>query len=311
MKEEQNIYGTETVVLKRMKNKLFYFIKNGFKNIISHKMMSIASVCIMAASLALLGVLIAAGININSFMNKLGDSCEINVYLKSDADGRSISDIEGDLKGISGVSEVKFYSREERLKKVTEEVYGKEGYVFEDGQNPLRDSYLLIISDLSKSMEVSNEAQNIKGVEEVIQNKDIIGGIDMLTKAMKNVGIWIMIIFMLLSLFILSNTIKIGMASCAEEIGIMKIVGATDGFIRGPFIVQGVILGIVGALIASIAILLGYGVVISKVSGLITSDIISFASVKAVAAVIVPVFLGSGAVIGVVASYTAAGRYFK
>ena len=110
---------------------LFYFLKNGMKNIISHKLMALASVCIMAASLMLLGLFVAGGLNVSSIMDKIGDSYEINVYLTNDASGRSISDIEDELNDISGVSKVKFYSREDRLEKVTEEVYGEEGYIFD------------------------------------------------------------------------------------------------------------------------------------------------------------------------------------
>ena len=294
-----------------MQKNFLYFLKQGCKNIISHKMMSFASVCIMTASLMLLGLFMAVGININTFMDKLGDSCEINVYIKSDAAGRSISDIEEDLKNIKGVSNVKFYSREDRLNKVTEEVYGKDGYAFSDENNPLRDSYILIISDLSQSERISAEAAEIVGVEEVIQNQDIIGGVEMMTKAVKNIGMWIMLIFYLLAIFIISNTIKLGMASHGEEIRIMKIVGATDGFIRAPFVIQGMLLGILGAIPASIAVSTGYGIVVHKVSAAVTSDIISFLSLADVAKIAVPTFFVVGILVGIIGSYTAAGRYFK
>ncbi len=294
-----------------MLTNLKYFIKQGGKNIVSHKMMSFASVCIMAASFMLLGLFTAVGLNVNAFMDKLGDSCEINVYIKADAAGRSISDIEGDLKNIDGVSEVRFYSREDRLNKVTEEVYGKDGYAFSNDSNPLRDSYILIISDLSESEKISKDASEIAGVEEVIQNQDIISGIDVMTKAIKSIGIWIMLIFLLLAVFITSNTIKLGMVSHGEEIKIMKIVGATDEFIRAPFVIQGMLLGILGAIPASIAVSACYGVVINKVSAMVPSNIISFVSLGDTAMIIIPMFFAVGIVVGVIGSYTAAGRYFK
>lgn len=294
-----------------MLTNLKYFIKQGSKNIVSHKMMSFASVCIMAASFMLLGLFVAVGLNVNSFMDKLGDSCEINVYIKADAAGRSISEIEGDLKNIDGVSEVRFYSREDRLNKVTEEVYGKDGYAFSSDTNPLRDSYILVASDLSNSEKISADASEIAGVEEVIQNQDIISGIDVMTKAIKNIGVWIMLILLLLAVFITSNTIKLGMASHGEEIKIMKIVGATDGFIRAPFVIQGTLLGILGAIPASIAVSVCYGVIINKVSATVPSTIISFVSLGNTAMVVIPMFFAVGIVVGIIGSYTAAGRYFK
>lgn len=288
-----------------------YFFKHGIKNITSHKLMGLASVCIMAASLMLLGLFAVAGLNINSFMDKLGDSCEINVYIKADAGGRSIADIEGELGQISGVSKVKFYSREDRLDKVTNEVYGEGGYAFYNQNNPLRDSYILTISDLSQSNRISEQAKNVGGVDEVIQNQDIIGGIDTITRAIKNIGLWIMLIFLILSIFIISNTIKLGIASQGEEIGIMKIVGATNGFIRGPFLMQGFLLGIFGAIPASGLLVLGYSVVVRKVSNFIPPDIMTFVSVSDAAVILIPMFFGIGILVGIIGSYTATGKYLK
>ncbi len=290
---------------------LFYFLKNGMKNITSHKLMALASVCIMAASLMLLGLFVAGGLNVNSIMDKIGDSYEINVYLKNDASGRSISEIEDELNDISGVSKVKFYSREDRLEKVTEEVYGEDGYVFTSENNPLRDSYILTVADLSVSERVSAVAAEIEGVEEVIQNQDIVGGIDTITRSVKTVGIWILLIFLILSIFIISNTIKLGISSQGAEIGIMKVVGATNGFIRGPFVMQGLLLGIFGATPASAFLLLGYNAVANKITTVVSPDLMTLISVYDIGKIIVPLFFGIGILVGIIGSYTAAGKYFK
>ncbi len=290
---------------------ILYFLKNGMKNIIGHKLMALASVCIMAASLMLLGLFTATGLNVNSLMGKIGDSYEINVYLKSDASGRSISDIEGELSDIRGVSDVRFYSREDRLEKVTEEVYGEEEYVFSSENNPLRDSYIITVSDLSQSDRITAIAQEVEGVEEVIQNQDIIGGIDTITKSVKNIGLWIMLVFLLLSVFIISNTIKLGVASQGAEIGIMKIVGATNGFIRGPFVMQGLLLGVFGATPASIILVLGYSAVFNKISAVVSPEIMTLVGVYDVAKLVIPLFFGLSIIVGIIGSYTAASKYFK
>lgn len=294
-----------------MSSGFMYFFRQGFKNITSHKMMSLASVCIMAASLMLLGLFMTVGLNISSFMNDLGDSCELNVYIKADADGRSISELEEDFKNISGVSDVRFYSREDRLSKVSEEVYGEDGYVFSDDINPLRDSYILTVSDLSQSDRICGEASEVDGVEEVVRNSDVISGVETMTRAVRSVGVWIMLIFALLAVFIISNTIKLGMVSRGDEIKIMKIVGATDGFIRAPFVIQGALLGILGAFPASVVVCGGYGAVAHKISLIVSSDIIGVMALSEIARVVVPSFFVIGILVGMLGSYTAVGRYFK
>lgn len=294
-----------------MFERTIYFIKQGIKNIIGHKVMSIASICIVTASLSLLGILVSAGLNISEFMSSIGDSREINVYISNDAGGRSIEEIESELSSIDGVKEVRFFSREDRLSKVTEEVYGDDGYVFEEGENPLRDSYILTVSDLTVSDSVEVKAEAVEGVEETIRNSDIIGGIDMLTKGVRTIGIWIILILFLIAVFIISNTIKLGMTSYGSEIHIMKIVGATNRFIVTPFVIEAFLLGFIGAAVASLITVSGYAFLVNRASLMISADIISFVSISKTAFAIVPAFFITGGGMGIVGSLFAVTRYLK
>ncbi|MDO5310950.1 MAG: permease-like cell division protein FtsX [Clostridia bacterium] len=288
-----------------------YILREGLKSVFSNKIMSAASVCIIAATLTLTGLFMAMGINVNAFMNRLGNSAEINVYLKSDAGGRTINDIESDLKKIDGVRSVRFFSREDRMNKVSKEVYGEDGYVFSSGENPLRDSYILTVSDLARCSAIGCEAAEVEGVDEVIRNDDIIGGIDMLTSSVKSVGLWIMLILLLLSVFVVYMTVRQATAAHGDEIRIMSIVGATRGFIRGPYVVQGMLLGLFGAVIACAAIILGYGLLTTELAAVLPRNIVSFVPVGRTAALIVPLLAVSGTVIGSFGGFIAAERYLK
>lgn len=288
-----------------------YFLKQSIRNIFSRRTMNIATVFIVISVLVLLGFFLAAGLNINAFMGRIGDSREINVYLSNETDGYSILDIESQLKEIDGVGEVKFYSRSDRLKKVTDEVYGEDGYAFTDETNPLRDSYILVISDFADAERISKEASDIAGVEEVVKNSDIIRGIDMISNMIRWVGIWMNVIFILVAIFIISNSIKLGISSCEEEIKIMKIIGATDKFVSAPFIIQGLLIGVFSAMIASAVVLSGYGMVAAKLGLMVSADIISFAAVGEIAVVILPILFAIGIVIGVVGSITSVRIYLK
>lgn len=288
-------------------NKAAYFIKQGVLNIVSHKLMSAASICIVAAALALIGLFAAVGININEFMQRIGSSYEINVYINSESE-RSISNIEGELKRIPGVKSVSFYSREDRLEKVSREVYGDDGYVFKDGENPLRDSFIITVNDLTESDGISKAAEDVDGVDEVIRSKDIIGGIDTATRAVRNIGIWIMAVLVILAVFIVYNTIRLGMSSFENEIGIMRIVGASETFIIGPFVVQGLVLGTAGAVLADILILIGYQIAVSNISALISGLITELVGIGRIAAVLTPILTAAGGVIGIGGSLAAALR---
>lgn len=294
-----------------MFERVAYFLKQSVRNIFSRRAMNLATVFIVVSVLVLLGFFLAAGVNISAFADRLGDGKEINIYLSKDAEEYSILDIEAQLKKIEGVEAVRFYSRADRLKKVTEEVYGEEGYAFDDKTNPLRDSYILIISNSADAERISEKASDIAGVEEIIKNGDIIRRINMLAGTISWVGIWMDIIFILVAILIISNSIKLGISSCEEEIKIMKIIGATDGFVSVPFIIQGLLTGIFSALIASAVVLTGYGAAMTKFSRMITADIITFAATGEIASIIIPILFALGIVVGTLGSISSVRAYLK
>ena len=165
----------------------------------------------------------------------------------------------GDL--IEYVKEAQLYTKEERLQNYKEGVHQDQAEVIAtlEADNPLRDAYILSLTDVTKANEVAQAAAKIKGVQEVTNRQDLIKTILSITGAVKHVSIWLLIILAAISVFIISNTIKLGMFSRRKEINIMKFVGATNWFIRWPFIIEGMLLGAVGAALAVVVVMLGYG----------------------------------------------------
>lgn len=290
--------------------KFAYFFGQGIKYMTTHKFMSFASVCIVTASLILFGLFAIIGINVNSVIDQLGSSYEINVYL-SNNDRPQPQIIKSNLEDIDGVTKAKYFSREDRLKKVTEEVYGEDAYAFEEGENPLRDSFVVTISDLSLVNKITDDISMVDGIDEIIQSSDIVSSIEKISNAVKHAGIILFIIFILMSMFIISNTINLGMVSHGEEIKIMNIVGATKGFIRTPFVIQGLLFGIIAALAASVIIVFGYNFVVDKMIAMFGSGVIEFINTKNMAVFIVPLFFIIGSVIGVFGSASSVNKYLK
>lgn len=237
-----------------------YFIAQGFKNIWNNKLMSAASIGIVAASLVLLGIFQLALLNLNHWITQVEQQCEINVYLKQEITGTNLNRIQSELDAIDHVTEAKFFSREERVKRTKETTYAGREYMLEDLEkdNVVRDSFILSVDTLEHAADVAALAVNVSGVDEVVNRQELVDKIRIVSTMIRKVGFWLMILLILIAMFIISNTIRIGLVSRSGEVDIMRFVGASNSYISGPFMVEGVLLGLFGAILAGVLTLLGY-----------------------------------------------------
>ncbi len=244
-----------------------YFFIQGIKGLVSNSLMTLASVGIVIASLVIFGFFMLFGMNLNSVGEQIKEQCEINVYMPNEMDRDSVRAIGSQLSAIENVKEAQLYTKEERLQNYKEGVYQEQAAVIDtlEQDNPLRDAYILVLEDVSRANQVAEAAKQIPGVEDVVNRQDLIQQILSITNTIKNVSFWVLVILALISVFIISNTIKLGMFARRKEINIMKFVGATDWFIRWPFIIEGMILGAVGAALASVIVMMGYGSVLPNI----------------------------------------------
>lgn len=244
-----------------------YFLSKGFKNIWRNRMMSFTTICIVAAGLIIFGIFMLISLNINDLLTTIEGQCEINVYLSSDAGGSTISQIEKELKEIEGVTEVSFFSKEDRLNRAKETMYKDKEYILEDFEedNPLRDSYIIKVDDIGVSARVSQEAAEITGVEEVNDLQELADNIKQFATATRRIGGILMIMLALIAIFIIANTIRLCIVSRSDEISIMRFVGASNGYISGPFIVEGIVLGFLGAILAFLIVSWGYVATVNKI----------------------------------------------
>lgn len=243
---------------------LKYFVTQGVKGLLSNSLMTLASIGIVIASLVIFGIFVLFGLNINSIGNQIKEQCEINVYLPNDMNRDDVRAIGSQLSEIEYVKEAQLYTKEERLQNYKEGIRHDQAEVITtlEADNPLRDAYILSLTDVRMANQVAAEAAKIQGVEEVTNRQDLIKTILSITNTVRNVSIWLLIILAGISIFIISNTIKLGMFSRRKEINIMKFVGATNWFIRWPFIIEGMLLGAVGATISALIVMFGYSSVL-------------------------------------------------
>ncbi len=234
-------------------------IKQGFQSMWRNRSMGIASITSISAVLMILGVVLILILSINNAVldTKLKFD-EVEVFLVEDLSNESMDIIEETVKEYPGVLSILFRSKEQALEIMKEE-WAEEAYLLDGLEtNPLPDAYIIKVNDIEYADELVNDVKTLDGVEEVKYYKDVIDKLLIFAGYIQFGGIMIIGILVFISVFIISNTIKITVSSRRREINIMKYVGATNGYIRGPFIMEGVFLGIIGAMISIAIVYFGY-----------------------------------------------------
>ncbi len=228
------------------------FIAEAFSGMIKNGLMTVASIIVVTSCLFIFGVFMVVTMNVNYIGEQIADQCQIQVYITKEAKyGGRIQNISDTIKKIKHVDNVSFETGEVTFKNFKKSLSESEKQSFAGlPADVVSDSFKISLSDLSYAKEVAEELGKIDGVESVANRQDVVNIINKYTGIIKRVSMWIVIIFMLISIFIISNTIKLTVHNRRREINIMKYVGATDAYIRWPFIFEGVFVGLISAAIA-------------------------------------------------------------
>lgn len=234
-------------------------LKQGFQSMWRNRGMGAASITSISAVLLILGVVLILVLSINNVvLDTKVKFDEIEVFLEDDLESTVLDNIEDKVKGQTGVISIMFRSKDQALALMKEE-WGDEAYLLEGlDTNPLPDSYVVKVNDIEFAENLVNTIKTLDGVEEVKYYKDIIDKLLIFAGYIRFGGIVIIGILVFISVFIISNTIKITVSSRRREINIMKYVGATNGYIRGPFIIEGILFGIIGAALSIGLVYFGY-----------------------------------------------------
>lgn len=222
-------------------------------------MMGLASIGSVTAVLLILGFVLLIVLNINNVALVTKESFdEVAVYLNEDISEEQINELGEDFKQIDGVLSVAYQSKDYALNKMKKD-WGDDAYLL-DGlqQNPLPNTYVVQLKDVANSENVIDELENYEGVEEVKFYEDAVNTLITIADFIKKMGTGIIAVLLLISIFIISNTIKITVMNRRKEIELMQYIGATNGYVRGPFMIEGILLGTIGSVTAIIILLLAY-----------------------------------------------------
>ncbi len=290
-----------------------YLLGEGFRNVFHNKKSSGASLAIMCATMLIFGIFFMIVENLNNAIQTIEEQQGMQVFINKDATDEQISQIGEQIKLINGVNTIKFVSKEDALNYNKEKLKQPALFVGYDEENPFKASYLVTLTDLKLSSQVQEEINKIENVASITSQDNTINNLISIANGVKIVSIVILSLLILISIFIIANTIKLTVHARRKEISIMKYVGATDSFIRWPFIIEGIIIGIMAAIV-SVAIL---GIVYNLIANAMSTspvllkmgmNLLSFSNMITLL-IIVYLVLGIG--IGTLGSTISMRKYLK
>ncbi len=292
-------------------NTFRHFLGDAAQSFKRNRTISGASIATVAATLFILGLFMLTILNVQQLMKEVESKVEVKVVLNDNIKVNEQKDIEKAIKNTAGVVDVVFETKDDALKNM-KEWFGDDYVSLLDGldkENPMPTSYIVKVE---KPEIVSTVVQNVKGMPGIYAIKDareFVDKIMAITNVVKWIGIAIFVILIGVSLFLIGNTIKLTVYARRREIGIMKYIGATDWFIRWPFILEGAFIGVLGAVIADVLLYFGYSFIFEKMGTQIM--IMHLVSPSYVISTIVGQFLLGGIFIGVLGSILAIRKFLS
>lgn len=290
-----------------------FFVRESFRSIKRNRTMSMAAISSVIASLLVIGIFFIIVLNVDYAATKLESQIEMMVYLNDGLSESIIGTMSTEIKSINGVKSVEFISKDVALKNL-EKNWGDNSYLLEglDGDNPLPDAFLITLADPAQASSVAMSVSSISNIEKVVYGKEELEKLLKTTYVLRMSSFVIISILLFISVFIIANTIKLTLYARKREIGIMKYVGATDWFVRMPFIIEGIIVGMIGAISASIILGAGYyycaDLVKNQMIGFMSIALMPFNKIVMSMTVLLVIV---GVLIGATGSYISVRKFIK
>lgn len=287
--------------------------KQGFKGLWRNKGMGLASITSITAVLVILGMFLILILSLNNIVMDTREKFdEIQVFLEDDVTVSQIEAIENRVRESNKVISVIFKSKDQALEEM-KEGWGEEGYLLNGLEsNPLPNTLIIKLKDIEYADSVAKSIEDLEGIDEIQYNQDIIEKLVLFSNYIRTGGLVIVSILILVSVFIISNTIKLTVAARKTEISIMKYVGATNGYIRGPFIIEGILFGLIGAMVSILFVNYGYNYFFNAASDkLYVLFTVYLVPPKALIKDVMIIFIAIGSGIGALGSLVSMKRFLN
>lgn len=310
-KAEKKQKTAKTAKSRRRSFNVGYLTKEGVRNVWSNRLMSVASIAVLTSCLLLIGVAVMLFANINVALDNVQEQNIIMVYLDDNISEEDINTVGQDIRMISDIESAEFVSKEDAYQAQLESL-GDDAKLMEGlEENPLPDSYEVYLKTLDHYDTVQDSLESIDHVASVRGNSDLAEQVRQISRAVTVVSVGIIIMLLAVSLFIIANTVRVTMYNRRLEISIMKAVGATNWFIRWPFIIEGIIIGIVSGIVSEGLVFALYELALKNIGNVFTMLGSSAIPFSAYAVKMLIAFILVGALAGAVGSIFSMARYLK
>ena len=289
-------------------NNIGYLLKEGIRGIFLHGFMSFAAVCVTVACLLIVGSFSILVYNVNLMVDDLNKTNEILVYIDEELSDAEAKSVETKIRKLENVYQARFKSREEALKDFIEDHDGDESLAGVQAED-LRHRVVVVLEDNALMKETDAQIQAIPGVAETTAAFEMAQGFITIQSVLHIASLAIVAVLLVVSLLIISNTVKLAMYDRKDEIAIMKMVGATNGFIRLPFVVEGFTLGMLGAGIAFGLEWIMYDALLAEMQELDTLQLFTFVPFEQLLIPMVATFVGAGLFVGIIGSWASIRKF--
>ncbi|HOB20463.1 MAG TPA: permease-like cell division protein FtsX, partial [Candidatus Atribacteria bacterium] len=289
-------------------------IREGMRNVVRNRVMTLASIGAIMAALFVLGIIMATIINLDNIVAGLESKVEVTVYLKKGTTQGDIETVYNRINSWEGIVEVEFISKEEALENWRKEM-GSKSYLldgYNEENNPLPDTFRIKVERPEYVENIVTNARKLSAVDQVRYSADVVRAIMSIAGTTRLIGLSIVVLLSVMSVIIINNTIKLTVYSRRREINIMKYIGATDWYIRWPFLIEGMVLGLFGAVLAGGAVAGLYAILLEKANDMESIlSIFGLLPMKDIMYPVLLVFALIGCLIGISASMLSIRKHLK
>ena len=291
-------------------SKIGYLIKEGFRSIATHGFMSFASVTIIVACLVIMGSFTLIAVNIGSMLDGLEAENQVVAYVEETFTEEEARALQPEIEYISNVRLCRFVPRQQAMEEFATQF--EDQTLFQDvDASILRDRYIIYLNDISLMEQTQQQLYDIIGIANVQAHLGVAQGFVAVRNVVSAVSLILVVVLVVVSVFIMSNTVKLATLSRREEIAIMKMVGASNWFIRFPFVVEGLVLGLLGAIIAFLLEWGVYDIVADRIMSGLIGRLVTVIPFNHLSPIVLPVYLGVGLAVGVFGSTIAIRNYLQ
>ncbi|PWA12613.1 cell division protein FtsX [Pueribacillus theae] len=287
-------------------------VREGVKNLFRNGWMTFASISAVTVTLLLSGVFLILLLNMNAIASQVEDDVEVRVYIDRSAENDQKNMLKDQIESLPEVAEVTYIPKEQGLENLIQSL-GDEGKAFESlkDENPLRDVFAIKTKEPQDTITVANQAEDFDFVEEVQYGKGTVERLFKILEVSRNIGVVLIIGLLFTALFLIANTIKLTIISRRKEIEIMKLVGATNAFIRWPFFVEGLLLGLLGSIIPIVVLIFGYDFIYNEFNDKLKTLFIHMLPVHPFVTQVSVILAVIGIFIGIWGSLTSIRKFLK